>query len=91
MIQVSAVEVSHNFDILFSIMSFWSTSLNAFIFPWEILTPTVLDVTAILGIPAGGRDVHVDLDFSGVDPKYTFTSSFTNLMAWNAKKTWDVT
>lgn len=91
MVMVSTKEVSQNFNILFPLMSFLLTTLNAFVFSWGILTPTLLDVVAILGLPVGGRDVHADPGFSDADPNYSFPRAFANLMAWNSKTSGDVT
>lgn len=63
MIILSTIEISHKFDVLFPLMGFWSTSLNAFVFPWGMLTLTLLNVAAIRGLPAGETEVHASLEF----------------------------
>lgn len=62
MILLSTVEVPVN--LRFPLMGFGSTSLNTFVFPWGMLGPTLLDVAPILGLLAGGKEVHAGPDFS---------------------------
>ncbi|XP_051140237.1 uncharacterized protein LOC127257814 [Andrographis paniculata] len=42
-----------------SLLCFWSPSINAFVFPFGILAPTVLDVVVILGLPSKGIEPHL--------------------------------
>lgn len=42
MIQVSTMEISHHVDLLLPLMSFWSTTINAFVFSWGSLLPLSL-------------------------------------------------
>lgn len=59
--------------------------MKAFVFPWGTLTPTLLDVAVILGLPADGIEVHANPDFLGVDPSYTYALAFSNILVKNAK------
>lgn len=60
-------------------------ALNAFIFPWGILTPSLLDVAALLGLPGGGHDVHADSAIVGEEPSFISSLAFSNHLARNAK------
>lgn len=91
MIVLSTIEIPHNFDVLVPLMWFWSTSLNTFCFPMGMLTPILLDVAAILGLPARGRKVHVDPNFPTDGLVYEHDSAFQNLLSWDVKKSCHVT
>lgn len=91
MIILSTIEISLNLNILFPLIGFWSTSLNTFVFPWGMLTPTLLDVAAILGLPAGGKEVHAGSNFSTKNLAYESDSAFIYLLNWNFKTSGDVT
>lgn len=58
MISLSATTITPCYDLLLHLLGFWSTKFNTFIFSWGVVTPTLLDVTAILGLPLGGKHVH---------------------------------
>lgn len=91
MIMLSTTKITHNIDIIFPIMGFWSTTLNFFVFPRGMLTPIVLDVMAITGLLASGKVLHVDPDFPDEGLEYTHDTSFQSLLSWNAKTFGDVT
>lgn len=91
MIMLSTVEISHNLNVLFPLMGFWSTSLNIFVFQWGMLTPTLLDVAAMLGLPMEGKEVHAGPDFSTKDLVYEHNPAFRSLLGWNSNTTRDVT
>lgn len=58
MSSLSTFHLSHNFDVLLPLLGFWSSNFNTFIFPWGMITPTILDVAAITGLSAFGATVH---------------------------------
>lgn len=53
-------------------------------FPWGMLIPTLLDVTAILGLPARDKEVHGGPNFSTEDLVYEHDPAFMNLLIWNS-------
>lgn len=85
MIMLSTIEISHNFYVLFALMGFSSTSLNAYMFPWGMLIPTLLDVVAILGLPVDGKEVHAGPEFPVAGLVYENDTAFQNLLSRNAK------
>lgn len=89
-IMLSIIEICHDFNVVFPLMGFLSTSLNAFVFLWGMLTPTLLDVAGILGLPIGGKVVHVDPNFPTDGFVYDHNTAFQNLLNWKTKKSGDV-
>lgn len=57
-IALTTFAIPHNFDILLPLLGFWSSDFKAFIFPWGMVTPNILDVAAITGFPSFGVTVH---------------------------------
>lgn len=58
MILLSTSDITFYFSHILPLMGLWSVSINSFIFPWGMLTPTLPHVLDILGLPLGGKDVH---------------------------------
>lgn len=58
MISISSFNIRVNYDVLLPLLDFWSVEFNTFIFPWGLLTPTLLDVAAIIGIPISRKPIH---------------------------------
>lgn len=58
MIALSTISIPSYYDQLIPLLGYWSTEVNIFIFPWGTLTPTLLDVVAILGLPLLVKSVH---------------------------------
>lgn len=51
MISLSATTITPCYDLLLHLLGFWSTKFNTFIFSRGVVTPTLLDVTTIPGLP----------------------------------------
>ena len=47
--------------LIAALISFWSTTLNAFVFSEDFLSPTLLDVSAMLSLPIEGFSIHHDM------------------------------
>lgn len=90
MVMLSTIEITPNFDILFPLMEFWSTLFNTFIFPRGIMTPTLLDMAAIIDIPSGGKDVQSHLNHPIADLHYAFDSACSTLLEQNAQTSCEV-
>ena len=56
-ILLSKKEVSLNFGLLYGFLSFWNTSVNAFNLPFNMMSPTLHDMVAIVGLPMDGDEV----------------------------------
>ena len=52
---LSCQDVPNNPTLMFSFLGFWATSINGFIFPFTTISPTLLDVVAIIGLPIKGE------------------------------------
>jgi len=50
MIRLSKIDITIQMHYLFSLLSFWAVDSNTFIFPWRVMTPTLLDIVSILGL-----------------------------------------
>ena len=57
MIMFSKQEFSPNIDMLFSFLGFQNLAINAFVFPFGIMSPSLFDVPAILGLPIMGNEI----------------------------------
>lgn len=56
-------------------MGFWSVSINAFVFPWGRITPTLLDAAAILGLLLRTKEVHSYINHKITDHGYAFANN----------------
>lgn len=58
MIALSIINIPANFDMFLPLLGFWSAEFNAFIMPWGMPSPTLLDVVTILVLPIYGKLAH---------------------------------
>ena len=68
-IMLSKKNFSPNIDMFFSFLGFWNTAINAFVFLFRIMSPSLFDVAARLGLPIVGEDIPTlyDEDFEDLD------------------------
>ena len=57
MIMLSKLSFSPNIDMFLTFLGFWNTSINAFVFPFGIMSPSLLDIAIMLGLPITGEDL----------------------------------
>lgn len=62
MIRLSKIDITIQMCYLFSLLSSWLVDSNTFIFPWMVMTPTLLDIVSILGMPITMIEAHVAHD-----------------------------
>ncbi|XP_051132958.1 uncharacterized protein LOC127252708 isoform X1 [Andrographis paniculata] len=67
MIMLSKVIPSQSSELAKALLGFWSSHINAFVLQFGILTPTVLDVSVILGLLVGEVEPHFS-SFYTVEP-----------------------
>lgn len=79
-INLSKQDVTPNYPLIFSFLSFWSTIINAFIFPFGAMTITLHDVALILGLSIAGLELpsshatvgeNLDIAFSRASNNYS--------------------
>ena len=61
MIMLSKLSFSPNIDMFLTLLSFWNTSINAFIFPFGIMSPSLFDVAVMLGLLIIRKDISSSL------------------------------
>ena len=57
MIMLSKLSFSPNIDMFLSFLSFWNSSINAFIFSLGIMSPLLFDVATMLGLLIIGNHI----------------------------------
>ena len=57
MIMFSKLNFSSTIDMFVALMGFWNTAINAFVFPFSIMSPSLFDVVVMLGLPIIGEDI----------------------------------
>ena len=67
MILLSKKEIPPNFELLYSFLSFWSVSANTFYLLFGIISPMLLNVVTIVGLPVDGGEVPYLHDVLGTD------------------------
>lgn len=77
MIALSVVNIPACYDLLHPFLGFWSAEFNAFIFSWGMLTPTLLDVASIIGMPLSGKSMHAYAILKKVKHGYVHARGFT--------------
>lgn len=85
---LSQHDIPLNLELLFGFLSFWSYSVNGFILLSGVVSPILLDVVTITGLPIIGDDVPslFELSFSALKVNFSKnTSSYSNFLAANAK------
>ena len=50
MILFSNLNFSPNIDMFLTFLSFWNSAINAFIFPFGMMSPTLFDIATMLGV-----------------------------------------
>ena len=80
-ILASKAPIKPNTHLLTALISFWSTTSNTFVFSKGFLSPTLMDVFAMLSLPIEGIPIHhemkcqqqpaIDLDTHGTALAYT--------------------
>ncbi|KAJ8534946.1 hypothetical protein K7X08_016674 [Anisodus acutangulus] len=87
-IALSGFDLPCNIGLVYAFLGYWSTTANTFVFPWGMMTPTLLDVTAILGLPILGAEAPVlgDIDVADLGIKVSKTSfGYGQFMAHNSR------
>ena len=54
---LSKKNFSHNINMFLSFLVFWNTVINAFVFLFGIMSPSLFDIVAMLGLPIVGEDM----------------------------------
>ena len=57
MIMFSKLNFSPNIDMFMALIGFWNTAINAFIFPFGIMSPSLFDVAVMLRLLIIGEDI----------------------------------
>ena len=80
-ILASKAPIKLDTHLLTALISFWSTTLNTFMFSEGFLSPTLMDVSAMLSLPIKGIPIHhgmkcqqqpaIDIDTHGTTLTYT--------------------
>lgn len=88
---LSCHEIPVNVDILFG---FWNTYINSSVFPFGMMSPTLLDVAAITRLPLHGDEVRAFSE--AVEPMAGFKWSkphcyYSNFITANSNSTGEVT
>lgn len=85
---LSSHDIPLQLDFLFAFVGFWSTPLNGFVFSFSMLSPTLLDVAAITGLPLRGEEPSALHTTPIEDLKIKFskiTCSYTSFQGANEK------
>ncbi|KAM2867805.1 hypothetical protein COP2_023680 [Malus domestica] len=53
-IKLSTMEIAMDKELLMVALSFWCSTTNTMILPFGHITPTILDISTILGTPLSG-------------------------------------
>ncbi|KAM1639724.1 hypothetical protein ACFX13_009927 [Malus domestica] len=56
-IKLSTMEISMDKELLMTALSFWCSTTNTLVIPFGPMTPTILDISAILGTPPSGMPI----------------------------------
>ena len=84
MILLSKKEIPPNFGLLYGFFSFWNMLVNAFYLLYSMMSLTLHDVAAIVGLPTNGDEVPFHHDILGnnlgfqVNKKNNAYSTFIN-------------
>ena len=54
---LSKMSFSPNIEMFLTFLGFWNLAINAFVFPFGIISPTLFDVPTMLGLPIIGEDI----------------------------------
>ena len=57
MIMLSKMSFSPNNEMLLTFLGFWNSTINGFVFPFEIMSPTLFDIVTMLGLLIVGEDI----------------------------------
>jgi hypothetical protein len=69
-ILASKAPIKPNIHLIAALISFWSTTLNTFVFNEGFLSPTLMDIFAMLSLPIKGIPIHHEMkctQFSTID------------------------
>ena len=67
MILLSEKEILPNFRLLYDFFNLWNTLANAFCLPFSMMSPTLLEVIDIVGLPMDENKVPYLHDVLGTD------------------------
>ena len=56
-IMLSKMSFSLNIEMFLTFLGFWNSAINAFVFPFGMMSPTLFDVATMLGLPIIGKDI----------------------------------
>ena len=56
-IMLSRISFSPNNEMVLAFLDFWNSAINAFVFPFGIMSPTLFDVAIMLRLPITGEDI----------------------------------
>ena len=70
MIMLSNLSFSPNNEMFLAFLSFWNFTINTFVFPFGIMSPTLFDVATMLGLPIMGENIPAFYDEAFEDLGY---------------------
>ena len=58
---ISKTPIKPNMHLIVALISFWSSTSNTFVFSEGFLSPTLMDVSAMLSLPIEGIPIHHEM------------------------------
>ena len=62
MIMLLKMNFSHNNGMFLTFLNFRNSTINAFVFPFKIMSPTLFDIATMLSLPIMGKDISLAYD-----------------------------